>query len=221
MRNISLLLSRLLEGFMHILAPKDPLVLSIEKMSPAVFREEALKSPRHIEIEGTMSLFSYRANVVRKSLVELKSSRNEKISQLIGALLYEGMKAELPDLEMFYGFSSPLLVPIPITKKKQKERGFNQCELILGSFKDSPALFEIRFDILKKIRETKDQVGKTREERIKNQRGCFLVPDPSLVKNRGVIVFDDIVTTGATLFEAKRVLQKAGARHIVCISFAH
>lgn len=109
---------------------------------------------------------------------------------------------------------APLLVPVPLHASKRGERGFNQAELIVRSaVKSLPQRLEVA-SILKRERATHSQVGLTREERVANMRNAFRVTDPERVKERTVIVVDDVMTTGTTVSECARVLKKAGAEKV-------
>jgi ComF family protein len=108
-------------------------------------------------------------------------------------------------------FSDFVLVPIPLSKKKLKWRGFNQAEEIakeLADFLKIPLIL----DCLIKIKETRDQVELSEKERRKNVKGVFFV--------RNVLLVDDVFTTGATMEEAARVLKETGAKKIVGIVVA-
>ena len=81
-------------------------------------------------------------------------------------------------------------------------------------------------NILIKIKDIEHQARiKDRKERIKNIIGSFAIKNPEknieLIKNKNVILIDDILTTGATLSEARKVLKQAGARKIIAFTVAH
>ncbi len=203
--------------------PPDPDVRKIELMQPDTFLKEALKVPKIQGIPDVIHFLPYRGGVTKTAIVEVKNHENKKVARLLGSLLYDFLYSEITDLEFFGNFKSPLILPIPITNKKKRQRGWNQCELILNALDkfNNSRIFEIRSDILIKIRENDDQVGKSRIERFKNLKNCFVVNNKEALKGRCVIIFDDIVTTGATLTEAKKTLLLAGAYKVVCIALAH
>lgn len=112
-----------------------------------------------------------------------------------------------------------LLIPVPLTKKRLRERGFNQAEEIakeLSSFWKIP----LANDILFKIKETLPQVGLSKEEREKNVKGVFATRSGNLIKDKTILLLDDVFTTGATLEEAARVLKGAGAREVWAVTVA-
>jgi ComF family protein len=116
-------------------------------------------------------------------------------------------------------FSDFVLVPIPLSKKKLKWRGFNQAEEIakeLANFLKIPLIS----DCLVKIKETKDQVELSEKERRENVKGAFFVKNRGEIFGRNILLIDDVFTTGATMEEAARVLKEAGAKKIVGIVVA-
>ena len=113
-----------------------------------------------------------------------------------------------------------LIVPIPLYKARERVRGFNQARLIahaLGTRMGIP----VRADILLKTKKTAPQMALRREERLTNLVGAFAVSDTESVRNRTIILMDDIKTTGTTLEEAAKVLKAAGAKRIWAITVAH
>jgi ComF family protein len=116
-------------------------------------------------------------------------------------------------------FSDFILVPIPLSKKKLKRRGFNQAEEIakeLAEFLKIPLIP----DCLIKMRETKDQVELSEKERKENIKGVFSIKDKEKIFEKNILLVDDVFTTGSTMEEAARVLKEAGARKIVGIVIA-
>jgi ComF family protein len=116
-------------------------------------------------------------------------------------------------------FSDFILVPIPLSKKKMRWRGYNQAEEIareLANFLKIPLIS----DCLVKIKETKDQVELSEKERRENVKGVFFVKNKEEIVGRNILLVDDVFTTGATMEEAARVLKEAGAEKIVGIVIA-
>lgn len=217
------ILKFILEYLLDTIAPPDLEVRKIEQMSPEIFLEETSKTPEIGNIPEVLHFLPYRSLVVKTAILEIKTHENRKMALLLAHFLYDFLLPELSDLELFKNFTRPILIPIPMTKRKKRKRGFNQCELIAQAIKkiDKSDTFEIRTDILVKTRDTDDQKSKTREERFKNMQNCFRVRKPEAVKDRNVIIFDDVATTGATLSESSRVLKETGAKNIICVSLTH
>jgi competence protein ComFC len=213
----------ILEYLIDTIVPPDQEVRKIECMAPGAFLREALNVPINEPIPGILHFLPYRSKIAKTAIVEIKNHENRKVARLLGSLLYDLLYSEITDFELFQNLERPLLLPIPITKRKKCKRGWNQCELILSALRqiDSNKTFDVCFGLLVKIRENEDQVGKGRAARFKNLENCFFVQNKKNLKGRDVIIFDDIVTTGATLSEAKRVLLTSGARKVICVAMAH
>jgi ComF family protein len=106
------------------------------------------------------------------------------------------------------------LVPVPLHPSRQRERGFNQAEVLargLAAFLDVP----VAAGCLARTRATRTQTGLERGQRAVNVRGAFAAAPPPGVAR--VLLVDDVVTTGATLSEAAAALAAAGVR---CSCFA-
>lgn len=110
---------------------------------------------------------------------------------------------------------NPLLVPVPLQKKRLNWRGFNQGGLLAKDISDS---YHIPYhdDILARVADPKHQADiKGKEDRIHNVRNNFVVTNSALVRGRTMILVDDICTTGSTLNECARVLKKSGAKRVI------
>ena len=111
------------------------------------------------------------------------------------------------------------IIPIPVTEKRLKERGFNQS-FIIGEEVSEITGKPIHHSVLCKIRETMDQYSLHRDERRKNIRGAFAVKNNDRIKAQRVLLIDDLFTTGYTAKEASRVLLKAGAHSVLFFALA-
>jgi len=118
--------------------------------------------------------------------------------------------------------SAALIVPVPLSDTRLRERGFNQAALLAQALARLPQAPPCARDLLVRMHDTPAQSGLPRSERLRNLRGAFSVPQQHAgrVAGRRVVLVDDIMTTGATLDAAARALRRAGARHICAIMVA-
>lgn len=121
-------------------------------------------------------------------------------------------------MEMFDP-SECIVIPVPLHAKRLKERGYNQTESI---FKEWFVAKKIPWmpELLERTRHTIPQWELNSMERKKNIQGAFVVKQPEWVKNKKIILVDDIFTTGITLDECAKVLKKAGAINVSALVVA-
>ncbi len=175
-------------------------------------------------VKNTIAILNYKNKLVRQAVWALKFKNNIKISKIFGQIIYDYLIEELAELKLSNNFENPILIPIPISLKKKRVRGYNQTELIAEEVNklDKNNFFDYRKNILKKIKNTLPQSHtKNKKERTENLKGCFKVVMPKLISGRNIILLDDVITTGATLIEAKRTLQQYNPKQIICITLAH
>lgn len=108
---------------------------------------------------------------------------------------------------------------VPLSRRRLRRRGYDQAELLAKLIAKHLGQSPVR--LLKKQRDTPPQ-SKTGsvEKRRANIAGAYACLRPELVQGKQVLLVDDIVTTGATLSEAARVLKKAGAKEVICATLA-
>lgn len=112
------------------------------------------------------------------------------------------------------------VLAIPLHKRRYRERGFNQSELIARSVANHLAVPLLQ-NQLRRTRHTRPQSAlSTPSHRRQNIRGAFAVSNPEGLKGQRLLLVDDIHTTGATLREAIRVLREAGAAEVVVFTLA-
>jgi ComF family protein len=111
-----------------------------------------------------------------------------------------------------------MVVPVPLGRIRQKERGFNQVSMFTRPLALS---FSIQHSprVLKRVRETASQVGLSSEERKKNVKGAFDAVGKS-VRGKKILIVDDVITTGATLDACAHALKLAGAEKVFGFSLA-
>lgn len=152
--------------------------------------------------------------ILREKLLEYKFPPYRRTVRFALQNLVEECLEKLSDLQ-----SVDIVTPIPLHPQRNKERGFNQSEEIFraGFLKQGKAWCHT----LTRVKETKMQFQlETMEERRRNMKNAFLFSSPIALKNKTILLVDDIVTSGATLEEAARVLKNAGAAKIVGLALA-
>jgi ComF family protein len=181
------------------------------------------------EYEDTDWIFpilNYRHPPIKKAVWLLKYKGKKEFAKIFAETMYPRILEEISELKLLDGFHNPLLVPIPLAPKRHAHRGFNQAELICQNLAkmDGNLNFKLETNILIKLKDTENQVKiKDRKIRLKNLTGSFSIKnlEKNKIKNRNIILIDDVITTGATLTEAKKTLQKAGAKKIIAFTIAH
>jgi len=116
-------------------------------------------------------------------------------------------------------FTDFILIPVPLEKKRLKWRGFNQAEEIakeLSSFLNIPLMS----NCLIKAKETLPQAELADEARRESVKGVFLVKNSEKIKNRKILLVDDVYTTGSTMEGVARILKEAGGKEIIGLVFA-
>lgn len=111
------------------------------------------------------------------------------------------------------------IVPVPVSGRRLRERGFNQSFIIAGQIAGITGK-DLCYRALVKRGDTKDQYTLSRKERRKNVKGAFFVRDTASVKGRRVLLVDDLFTTGYTAGEAARTLKAAGSSDVVLFALA-
>lgn len=182
-----------------------------------------LLSPR--EIEGDcIALFDYRHSLIAALIRTLKYHGNKDAASLLGRALADWMLEEMSDRELFEKFEKPIIIPIPLSPKRLSARGFNQTELIAQECLNHVSVkdFTVVADALVRVKDTESQTKQLgRVAREKNLEGAFFVKDDSSVRERSIILLDDVVTTGATMRAAKAALLQARAAQVLCVAVAH
>jgi len=106
-----------------------------------------------------------------------------------------------------------ILIPVPLTKKRLKWRGFHQAEEIakeLSNFWEIPLIL----DCLIKVKENPPQVDLSEEERMENIKGVFQAQNEKEIMGKKIFLVDDVYTTGATMEGAARILKTAGVKEV-------
>lgn len=115
--------------------------------------------------------------------------------------------------------SYDIIMPVPISKKRNKERGYNQSYLIAMELSKK---FNIKLvnDCLYKSKNIIEQSKLSKEERKQNIHGVYALLNPEKIKNKKILLVDDIFTTGSTVNECCKMLRIANIKEVSVLTLA-
>ena len=164
---------------------------------------------------------SYKYPRTRALIWQIKYKRDAAAITIGGYILYQIMARRFSNEKI-------VVVPIPVSPARRRERGYNQCELLAEAMlKNNPTQLTVRTDILFRTVHTKRQTLKNRSERLVAARGIFSIHkkfahnENESLKHHHIVVIDDVLTTGSTLHEAITTLEKAGFEKVFGLTLAH
>jgi len=189
---------------------------SIPRASPSLslHQETRAKLVASSEVDELVSAFVFEKEGALQALAHaLKYDGFVTIGHRLGSEVGEEIRARR--------IQADLLIPIPLHRARKRERGFNQAEVIARGISGVTGI-PLRTDLLKRARNTRSRTKLTLEERSDNMKDAFFVPASSApaLKSLRCILVDDVITTGATIVSAARVLRNAGAQSVAAASAA-
>ena len=170
------------------------------------------------------ALFSYQHPPIKHALWRFKYGNTRNFAKVFAPKLYEEILAELEDRVDTLSREKYLIIPIPLHPSRLRTRGYNQSAILAQKLieYDNGRIFEYAPHILIRTKKTRPQAkSERRAARIANLHDAFACCDHARIRNRIIILIDDIVTTGATLHAAKQALQEAKPRKIMAFTIAH
>lgn len=150
---------------------------------------------------------------VRELIHDFKYNKGTWLRRDFGDILSGCLRAHYDFAEIDY------VVPVPLNIWKFRHRRYNQSALLAGAVAKTNGL-QLRTDILSRPRKTPTQTHLGVAKRRKNVSGAFSVSFPEQVKERTILVIDDVMTTGATFNEIAGALKEAGAARVWCAALA-
>lgn len=148
---------------------------------------------------------------VRKGIHNFKYEGFVELAPVFATEMADAVKREYASIDF------DAVTYVPLTKKRLRKRGFNQSELLakeISKLLDVPCI-----NGLSKIRETKSQQGRSKAERATNVKDAFEIANYD-VKNKIILLVDDVKTTGSTLNECAKVLKKHKADKVFAVTIA-
>ncbi len=189
--------------------PRDPVCPACQESLPWL---EGERGERPVDFtEGCFSPLAYRDSVP-DAVKRMKFSRDRSLAEPFGLLAAQCLRDRLT-------VPVDALTWAPLSRKRLRERGFDQAELMAGAAGESLSL-PVRPTLLK-LRDTVPQSELEEEsDRRKNARDAYALRPGAEVEGKTLVLVDDVVTTGSTLGECARVLREAGARAVYGLTLA-
>ena len=153
---------------------------------------------------------SYYSNIMTKLILRLKYKSDFACGDIIGNFMINFIQEN--------GIKFNGITFVPMTRKAIKKRGYNQSRLLAEIISKK---FDVELiDCLKKVRETKDQIGLNSDSRWRNISSSFKIKNSSKVLNKNILIVDDVITTGATSYYCAKEILNNGAKGVSILTAA-
>jgi len=166
------------------------------------------KDDKEIPIRYIYSPFLY-SDILRKAILKLKYGNDGLVATTFAPYMANCLDNEVYDV----------IIPVPLSKNRQRERGFNQATLLakeIGKLLNLPVID----NAIARIKNTTPQVKMSHKERQENQKGSYKIIDENKIKGMNILLVDDVLTTGATTNEIATILKEANAKIVSTITIA-
>ncbi len=160
---------------------------------------ECAKSTRSFTL--VLAPFRYEG-IITQAICEFKYQKKIWLAKPLALLWKETISERLPVFDY--------VIPVPLHLRRLKERGFNQSFLLAQKIFGRP---RVKTWLLR-IRDTKPQVTLSSKDRVKNVRNAFVLKNGIDLSGKRIILFDDVMTTGATVEECSKVLREAMVKEV-------
>jgi ComF family protein len=156
-------------------------------------------------------------------------NKGSRVQRMIHRFKYKGRHQVGTFLGKVYGHellkqppynTVDLIIPVPLFKKKQAKRGYNQSEVFAKGLSQTLGV-PVETNRLFRIRESASQTRKTRDERWENVKEIFSVTHPEQLENKHILLVDDVFTTGATIEACAATLLKESNIRISVVTIAY
>lgn len=219
-------MQKLIHTIIDFLLPQK--CLSCNKKQVILCKEclETLPLPDSGGLKNIFAAAHYGYETTRKAIWLLKYRGVKKLAEPLAELINTRCFSLIKHL--VFNQSDWVIIPIPLSSKRMRERGYNQAELIAKHLLDKIMTLDVDAknieclsNVLYKKFHTESQVNvKNREKRLENLKDSFSIKNPELIKNKNIILIDDVFTTGATISEAEKTLLNAGAKKVMALVVA-
>lgn len=163
--------------------------------------------------EKHLYIFKYE-DIIREKIIKFKFENEAYLHRTFAKAILSNKK----NIEFIEKYD--YLIPVPIHKKRKKQRGYNQSELVAKAICDEIKNIKLQSYIIIKDKNIVPQSSLNQKERIENIKNVYKILNTEKVKNKKILILDDIYTTGSTANECSRILQEAGSKEIGVLTIA-
>ena len=163
--------------------------------------------------EKHMYLFKYK-NEIRNLILDYKFRDKSYLYELFAKIITKNEKI-CGILEKY-----DIIIPVPIHKKRKKQRGYNQSELVARQISKNIANLQLENKAFIKIKNNKPQSTLSKKQRKQNVKNVYKLENKGKIENKNIVLFDDIYTTGNTANEIAKILKQNGANKILVLTIA-
>jgi len=188
----------------------DQCKINIQKSNIYLNQIDNYEQDKNTFFDEHLYLFSYK-DLIRDKIIKYKFGDCPYLYKMFSEFFVKN--------KIFNTFlkNYDIIIPVPLSKQKMRIRGYNQTELLAKNIAQS---LLVQTKILIKYKNNNSQSLLNREERIENVKNVYKITDMQKIKQKNIILFDDVYTTGATINECARVLKEAGANKVGIITIA-
>ncbi|MCI9178023.1 MAG: ComF family protein [Clostridia bacterium] len=169
------------------------------------------KQPSEYIIEHCY-LFCYEGDI-RQKILQYKFQNKAYLSKMFSEFFVKNEKV-CRFLKKY-----DIIISVPMSKKKKSQRGYNQSELIAKQISKYTKI-SFQNQVLIKYKENHTQSTLSKKQRFENVKNVYKIQNEQKIKEKNILLFDDIYTTGATVKECAKVLKQAGAKNIGILTVA-
>ncbi len=175
---------------------------------PRVFRKCPACAEMPFQFQA-VAIAAYRPPL-KEALIAFKYRPEIAFAEIVASWLEEKLRHVAWEVD--------LIIPVPLNSVRMRQRGYNQVELITSALARTTKILH-GSSTLKRVRDTRSQVGLSPNARFANMNRAFLVHSACLHQER-VLLIDDLLTTGATMIACARAILDAGASHVFAMAIA-
>ena len=216
------MLKKTLETFLDVVFPPSEIEILLREIPVERIFSRCAKS-FDVPESDFYSIFKYKDFFIKNSIFELKNNKNMYAIQKFSDLLLEEILNYLEEYLIATDYKIPI-THVPQHKKTYRDKGYNQSAEIAKHLRQAAPHIFTNQDLLIKTKVTKPQHEiQNKRDRFKNLKGAFEVrkEKKDYIKNKIIILVDDVATTGATLKEGRQKLLASGAQKVICFTIAH
>lgn len=175
-------------------------------------KRDKCENCKNRHLDKLFSASSFKNKIVKEAVHKFKYGYIKDLAGPLSLLILTHLQNIGAEIDKSF-----VIVPVPLSDRKKRRRGFNQSEEI-GLIISKTTGIPLFTDTLIKTKETKPQTELNKEEKPENLKDCFKIKKD--IKDKNVLLLDDVYATGSTMEECAKILKQAGAGKIWGITVA-